>query len=106
MSWADQVPTAYIWVQFLSDGFVVLNQGVPSPKLQFHAVGSLIDVSLNWTFNGAGPGVDVLVKDAVGAGGAVMVNFLSLLLEWLSLFVTITSHAPVIAPVIGRVQVI
>jgi hypothetical protein len=41
---------------------------LPSPKLQFHVVGVLVEVSLNWTVSGAVPVVGVPEKLATGAG--------------------------------------
>ncbi len=61
--------TVYVWVVFLRDDEVVLNQ-VPSPKLQFHVVGVPEEVSLNLTTRGAVPDVTFVVNDATGAPGA------------------------------------
>jgi hypothetical protein len=39
----------------------------PSPKFQFHEVGELVEVSVNWTVSGAGPVEAAFVKLATGA---------------------------------------
>ena len=43
----------------------------PSPKSQFHAVGLLLEVSVNWTKPPGLPLVTPVVKSASGAGGGV-----------------------------------
>ena len=50
-----------VCVAFADSLLVVLNH-TPSPKDQFHTVGVLVDVSLNWTANGAVPEVMLAVK--------------------------------------------
>jgi hypothetical protein len=40
---------------------------MPSPKLQFQAVGMFVEVSLNWTVSGTVPEVILDVKLATGA---------------------------------------
>lgn len=55
----------YVFVVFLWAGLVVLNQ-VPSPKLQFQAVGVPVEVSLNRIVSGGVPDVRFAMKPAAG----------------------------------------
>ena len=61
---------------FLDAGTVVLNQ-VPSPKLQFHPVGTPVEVSLNATFRGATPAVTLVVNLAIGCRGRLRTEEIS-----------------------------
>ena len=55
-----------VCVAFAKVAVVMLTQGVPSPKLQFHVVGVFVEVSLNRTVSGAVPEVLLAVKLATG----------------------------------------
>ena len=63
-----------VCVVFRDDTSVVLNH-VPSPKLQFHEVGELVEVSLTLTESGAVPDVTLEVKLATGASNPVTVIY-------------------------------
>jgi hypothetical protein len=52
--------TVYVYVGFCKDDVL------PSPKLQFHEVGELLEESLNWTVSGSAPIVTFEVNDTVG----------------------------------------
>jgi len=73
VNFIDQLPNPNVYTGF----WLWLNQTsvlfpVTFLKLQFHAVGVLFDVSLNWTGVGAVPLVTLLVKFAVGAAPAAL----------------------------------
>jgi hypothetical protein len=73
VSLAEGVPdTLYVWVVFLRDDVLVLNHD-PSPKLQFHAVGVPLDVSLNITARGATPDVTFVANDATGPAPVIVI---------------------------------
>jgi len=45
----------------------------PSPKVQLHVVGELVEVSANWTVRGAVPDTGVALNPATGTCGCVVV---------------------------------
>ena len=54
---------AYVCTGF----FIVALTSEPSPNDQFHEIGVFVEVSVNFTVNGAGPEVGIPVKPATGA---------------------------------------
>jgi hypothetical protein len=45
----------------------------PSPKVQYHPVGVLLEVSVNWTIRGRIPEVTLAVKDATGTAAFTVI---------------------------------
>jgi hypothetical protein len=46
---------------------------LPSPKVQYHAVGVLLEVSVNWTLRGLMPAVTLEVNDEKGVAAFTVI---------------------------------
>jgi hypothetical protein len=73
----------------------------PSPKLQFHDVGVLDDVSVNWTVRGAVPETGLLLNPATGICGPVVVGIGVVVV----MVVTVVTGTVVVGVVVGIIVV-
>jgi hypothetical protein len=68
----------------------------PSPNVQSHELGVFVEVSVNWTVNGAVPDVVDEVKLATGSGGVTLIRLVLVIVLLPPLFFAVreTEYVP------------